>query len=257
MRANGRNNTDGLGVAIQNFTRLGSRLEAKGREDGVTMRSARRGLGLFGAIVAVAVFGAGSAWGVSSGYHFKSGAVGLESDCTDCHDAARATNPGVLSIDAPETYSLGETYPITVTLIGATDRAGNAPLRWGYSMSVTGSETVPAGTLTPQGPEVKVATRPGLDYDNVTHTFCSPNGCPTVLEEGEVTPVPGWVVDWTAPSEDVGVVAFWVAANAANGGSDSGDAIFTSVVVATLPEPTAGLAALAALSTLAALRRRA
>jgi hypothetical protein len=212
---------------------------------------------LFGAIVAVAVFGAGSALGNANGRHFASGAAGLEISCANCHNAAQPTNPGVLSIDAPATYSLGETYPITVTLSGATDLAGNAPLRWGYSMSVTGSETVRAGTLTPQGPEVKVATRPGvnLNYDNVTHTFCSQNQCPTVLEEGGETP--GWVVDWTAPSQDVGVVAFWVAANAANGSGTNGDAIFTSVVVAALPEPTAGLAALAALSTLAALRRRA
>ena len=219
------------------------------------MRSRRSGLLWIVVVFGSVVFGAGSAAGRSSGWHFASGALGLESDCTACHAAAAGTNPGILSIDAPATYTLGETYPITVTLSGATDLAGNAPLRWGYSMSVTGSKAVPAGTLTPQGSEVKVATRPGLDYDNVTHTFCSQNQCPTVLEEGEETP--GWVVDWTAPSEDVGVVAFWVAANAANGSSTSGDAVFTTYVVATLPEPTAGLAALAALSTLAALRRRA
>ncbi|MFP6563065.1 MAG: PEP-CTERM sorting domain-containing protein, partial [Myxococcota bacterium] len=66
---------------------------------------------------------------------------------------------------------------------------------------------------------------------------------------------PGWVLNWTAPSDSVDSVTFFATFNAANGnGNASGDSIFAKTV--TVPEPGTAAGLLVALGALRALRRR-
>ena len=167
-----------------------------------------------------------SAGAHSTGRYFTSGAP-PEPQCDSCHAAAAPGNPGTLSVLAPPVYTPGATYEIQVTLTGAHDQLGAAPVRWGFDITALDIATQGAGTFTPRGPEVQtiLGTLP-LAYagrPHGTHTSCAIGSCP------QIGGSPGWSLDWTAPAVDVGDIVFYATANAANGnGFSTGDAAFST-----------------------------
>ena len=181
----------------------------------------------FLALLALAMSVASAAGANSGGRYFTTGAP-PEPRCDLCHAPATASNPGSLSVLAPEVYTPGETYEIQVSLIGAQDQLGAPPLRWGFGITALDSATGQgAGSFAPLGPGVQtqLATLPALYAGRSygTHTFCVSGSCP------QIGGSPGWSLDWTAPATDLGDVVFYATANAANGnGFSTGDAAFAA-----------------------------
>ncbi len=118
----------------------------------------------------------------------------VETGCT-CHgDGAPSTEVVVSISGVPRSYSLGVTYDFTIDLQHASNEDGGYML-WDYN----------SGTLTPGEGSKTVDDEPGA------------------LSQSEVGN--NWAVSWTAPSEDIGNVAFQLVGNAVNGNGqfDGGD----------------------------------
>lgn len=129
--------------------------------------------------------------------------------CAACHTSNGNGSLDLAFGDGSLTYVPGETYPISVLLADAGQQ------RFGFSMTarVASSPTVDTGTWT-------AGDSSGV-YDAGRHI--GHRNAPFADD--------GFTFDlsWTAPSEDVGPIRFYVAGNAANGnGSNgSGDNIYT------------------------------
>jgi len=127
------------------------------------------------------------------------GDLTVEGGCT-CHGVGGPVNgqPStevVVSISGiPRSYDLGVSYDFTVNLQHASYDEGGFML-WSY-----GDGTLTAGEGQQQVPEE-----------------------PTAVSHSEVGN--GWVVSWTAPSEDIGEVSFTLVGNAVDGqnGANEGD----------------------------------
>lgn len=142
-----------------------------------------------------------------------------EDHCQACHsgDKVNAT-PGSLTISAPERYSPGKTYPVTITLKRRGMAIGGFQLTARFE-----KDSAQAGTLAPadgQQDRVKVLTDRGVQY-----AYHSRPGALLTA-----TDVVRWTIRWTAPAGSRAVL-FHAAANAANGDdSQSGDFVYTSRV---------------------------
>ena len=142
-----------------------------------------------------------------------------EDHCQACHsgDKVNAT-PGRLTVSAPERYSPGKTYAVTVTLKRPGMAVGGFQLtaRFEQDSAQAGALAVAVG----QQDRVKVLTDRGVQY-----AYHSRPG--TQLTE---TDVARWTIRWTAPAGRRAVL-FHAAANAANGDdSQSGDFVYTTRV---------------------------
>jgi len=142
-----------------------------------------------------------------------------EDHCQACHSGDKVNAaPGRLTVSAPERYSPGKTYAVTITL----KRPGMAI--GGFQLTARFEEGgAQAGTLAlgdGQQDRVKVLTDRGVQY--AYH-----------LRPGSqltATDVVRWTLRWTAPAGRRAVL-FHAAANAANGDdSQSGDFVYTSRV---------------------------
>lgn len=157
--------------------------------------------------------------------------------CTDCHMTDDGNGgfvpnlnlPGgqVRVLDLPQYYVPGRTYTLRVEL--ASDSAASANVfipRWGFELTAVDAATgAGAGTFSVADTtvlHVKAAIHPQLAGRwYVEHGYFG-------LHEGELGPVE-WSFDWTAPTEPMGTIHFYVAGNAANGSEEpSGDYIYTS-----------------------------
>lgn len=140
-----------------------------------------------------------------------------EDHCQACHsgDKVNAT-PGSLRISAPERYSPGQTYQVTVTLKRRGMTVGGFQLTARFE-----KDSAQAGTLSlvdGQQDRVKVVIDRGVQYAYHLRPGTELTG----------TDVVRWTIRWTAPPGS-GAVLFHVAANAANGDdSPSGDFVYTS-----------------------------
>lgn len=143
-----------------------------------------------------------------------------EPNCTACHTGSANPPGGSVSIDAPATYTPGQTVPIRVVI---QDSAGGRIL-WGFELSARFRNRQQAGSFTPGG-VVRVETAGGVQY--ATH-----NGAQRQPGNGFT-----YTVNWTAPVDaSGGEVIFNAAANAANNsGTESGDRIFTAERVSAAP----------------------
>jgi glucose/arabinose dehydrogenase len=151
-----------------------------------------------------------------------------ELDCSECHLVA-AAGSGQLSIDAPQTYTPGQTYDITVR----HPPADPPRLRGGFQLPALAAADERAGTLE----QLDVTTQtvegqgpfPARQY--IEHTF---NGTFTGQTDGA-----SWTFRWKAPLTDVGPVTFYAAGNQANNDRNtSGDHIyFTFASVPFSPPP--------------------
>ncbi len=119
----------------------------------------------------------------------------VETGCS-CHGDGAPSNEVVVSISGvPRSYDVTETYTFTIDLQHASNSEGGFMI-WDYNV----------GQLTPGEGSSAVADEPGA--------------------VGQSAVGNNWVITWTAPSEDVGAVAFQLVGNAVNGNGnfDAGDA---------------------------------
>ncbi|MET0626547.1 MAG: PQQ-dependent sugar dehydrogenase [Pyrinomonadaceae bacterium] len=151
-----------------------------------------------------------------------------ELDCADCHTTP-AQSTGTLTLGVPQNYTPGQTYDITV----AHSTADQTRVRWGFEMTALDAADERAGSFAPADELTRVISGegpfPGREY--VEHTS---NGTFPGQQNGA-----SWTFRWTAPTEDVGPVTFYVAGNQANGdGNSSGDNIYFTFASASFAAPT-------------------
>jgi glucose/arabinose dehydrogenase len=150
-----------------------------------------------------------------------------ELDCSDCHTTP-AQSSGTLTLGVPDRYTPGQTYDITVT-----HASGDATrVRWGFEMTALDSADEKAGAFAPADDLTRVVNGegpfPAREY--IEHTS---KGTFPGQQNGA-----NWTFKWTAPSEDVGPVTFYLAGNQANGdGNSSGDNIYFTFKSATFQAP--------------------
>src|SRR5258705_284398 len=156
--------------------------------------------------------------GPPAGY---TGAPGEEPEaCAECHVPADA-GTGHISINAPQTYVPGQTYPITVTHTNPDP----SRIRWGFEMTVLDTSDQTAGNLQTLNGLTQVLNNagPGGARQYVEHTAAG-----TFIDQQNTA---SWTFNWTAPATDIGVVTFYTAGNQANNdGNTSGDYIYRTFV---------------------------
>jgi hypothetical protein len=143
--------------------------------------------------------------------------------CQECH-LHSGSSAGQIAITAPQTYTPGQTYQITVT----HTTADSSRQRWGFQLTVLDPSDERAGTLqSTTGLTQIIQGGPGGNREYIEHRTGS-NGDGTFPgQQGGAT----WTFNWTAPASDVGVVTFYAAGNQANGdGSSSGDFVYFTFV---------------------------
>src|SRR5256714_4093483 len=150
-----------------------------------------------------------------------------ELDCSDCHTTP-AQSTGTISLNAPQHYTPGQTYDITVT--HAT--ADPTRVRWGFELTALDAADQKAGALAPADAFTQILNGqgpfPARQY--IEHTAA---GNFSGQQNGAT-----WTFKWTAPSDDVGAVTFYVAGNQANGDDNSsGDNIYFTFSAATFQPP--------------------
>src|SRR5918911_819214 len=150
-----------------------------------------------------------------------------ELDCSDCHTTP-AQSSGTLTLSVPDKYTPGQTYDITVT-----HASGDATrVRWGFQMTALDPADQKAGAFAPADDLTRVVGGegpfPAREY--IEHTS---KGTFPGQQNGA-----NWTFKWTAPTEDVGPVTFYLAGNQANGdGNSSGDNIYFTFKSATFQAP--------------------
>lgn len=142
--------------------------------------------------------------------------------CAECHVPPDA-GTGKISINAPQTYVPGQTYPITVT----HTNPDQTRLRWGFELTVldTASDEK-AGELQSVNGLTQVLNNagPGSARQYIEHTAAG-----TFIGQQNGA---SWTFNWTAPPIDAGPVVFYAAGNQANNdGNTSGDYIYKTFVV--------------------------
>ena len=155
----------------------------------------------------------------------SAGAPG-ETTCakSGCHTGQNVNSgTGITSFtfsDNIETYSPGETYPITVSI---TQDGIN---RFGFEcVAIVNNDSTNAGTFIITN-AVRTQVLPGSKEfegrEYVTYTYNGTN--PYTDGVGK------WSFDWQAPATDVGPVTFYIATVAANNdGTDDGDLVYTKM----------------------------
>ena len=142
-----------------------------------------------------------------------------EDHCQACHSSEKLNaSPGTLTISAPERYSPGKVYTVTVTLKRPGMKIGGFVVTSRFE-----GDSSQAGTLAiadGQQGRVKVVIDRGVQY-----AYHSRPG--TELTAPDVA---RWTLSWTAPAGKRAIL-FNAAANAANGDDTQfGDFIYTSRV---------------------------
>src|SRR5688500_8448947 len=151
-----------------------------------------------------------------------------ELDCSDCHTTP-AQSAGSVALGVPQTYTPGQTYDITV----AHTTADPTRVRWGFQLTALDAADERAGGFEPVDDLTRVifGEGPFPSREYVEHTT---KGTFSGQQNNA-----GWTFKWTAPSEDVGPVTFYLAGNQANGdGNSSGDNIYFTFASAVFQPPT-------------------
>ena len=132
----------------------------------------------------------------------------VDTGCT-CHGGGAPSTEVVVSIsNVPRAYNLSETYEMTITLQHASNEIG------GFVIYDYGAGTFTAG----EGSQV-MSEEPGA------------------LSQSE--PGNDWVIQWTAPAEDVGPVNFQLVGNAVNGNGNFDEGDKWNILAFTISEPGA------------------
>jgi len=153
----------------------------------------------------------------------RTGAPG-ESICvaSDCHiDYEVNSGPGTLTLTGiPETYTPGNTYPITIQL----QQKGQQ--RWGFQVTVINDQGIRSGEIVKfddGSMQLETDDVEGKERFYLKHTR---RGTHQGEQDGPVQ----WQFVWKAPESGEGVISFYAAGNAANGNrKPTGDYIYTTV----------------------------
>src|ERR1043166_540192 len=196
-----------------------------------------------------------------------------ELDCSECHTTP-AQSSGTITVTAPQHYTPGVTYDITVT--HATQDPSR--VRWGFELTALDSTDSKAGArLCPPGvPHAHPAPRATQAPSRVRGGFGLTALDSPDSKAGALAPADGftqvvnnsghfparqyvehankdgsdgtfsgqqfgahWTFKWTAPDADVGPVTFYAAGNQANGAKNSsGDNIYFTFSTATFQPPS-------------------
>jgi glucose/arabinose dehydrogenase len=154
-----------------------------------------------------------------------------ELDCSECHTTP-AQSTGTISLNAPQRYTPGQTYDITVT----HSTPDPTRVRWGFELTALDSSDLKAGALAPADNFTQVLNNSGPfpSRQYIEHTR---NGNVDGTFAGQQFGA-SWTFKWTAPDSDVGPVTFYVAGNQANGdGNSSGDNIYFTFSTAIFQPP--------------------
>lgn len=147
----------------------------------------------------------------------SAGAPG-EEDCTACHGSASGSGMVTLELDGGATsYTPGQKTRVRVRIEDEGAR------RWGFQATARpeANARATAGSLATADAQTRIIRSGVLEW--ITHTNAG-------TRRGTTGPVT-FEFDWTAPDSDVGSVAFYVAANAANNDTtSSGDRIYKATV---------------------------
>jgi len=147
----------------------------------------------------------------------SAGAPG-EEDCSACHGSNAGSGKVTLELEGGATsYTPGQKTRVKVTIDDSAAR------RWGFQATARpqANARTSAGAFATADAQTRILRSGVLEW--ITHTNAG-------TRRGTAGPVI-FEFDWTAPSSDVGTVAFYVAANAANNdGSSSGDRIYKATV---------------------------
>jgi uncharacterized protein (TIGR03437 family) len=145
---------------------------------------------------------------------------------SDCHGGAPNTGNGSVSISInglplnEYRYTPGETVPVAVT-VSDPDR-----VRWGFQLTArtndgcgqAGNFTTTGGPILIQEDSNAAAPCPPATLQFPSHSFPAEGS-------GSAT----FMLNWTAPSADIGAILFAAAGNAANGNNEkTGDNIYTT-----------------------------
>jgi hypothetical protein len=201
-------------------------MKSPGVENVSSRRPAVRGAGvLFGAIAVgvVALTGSASLTGFAHPPAYKdgpppgfTGGFG-EASCHACHFEADLNAPaGLLTLEgAPDRYTPGQTYPLTVTLSRPAMKLA------GFQLAARLQGGGQAGSLridSAHSERAAVTTSGNIIYAYQREIGSQPSG-----EETS-----SWTILWTAPQASESVI-FHVAANAADGDdSVAGDFVYTT-----------------------------
>ena len=134
--------------------------------------------------------------------------------CTGCHNSFELNSgTGSVTINAPATFTPGETVTFTIAVDNTTPPANGTDVRQGFEVSVEDDAAVAhVGSL--------------VVLDDVNTRFADPN---YVTHTTAGTTQTTWTVGWTAPEEAPSAVTIYAAGNAANFGDGlSGDYIYTN-----------------------------
>jgi hypothetical protein len=140
-----------------------------------------------------------------------------EDHCQACHNSEKLNvSPGTVTISAPERYSPGKVYTVTVTLKRPGLKAGGFMFTARFEDDSTQAGTLALGDG--QQGRIKIVDDRGIQYAYHSRAGTELTGTHTVR----------WTLRWTAP-EGNRAVLFHVASNAANADdTPSGDFIYTS-----------------------------
>jgi aldose sugar dehydrogenase len=156
--------------------------------------------------------------GPPAGYTHATG----ELDCSDCHTTP-AQSSGTLKLDAPQKYTPGQTYDVTVTHASADPTR----VRWGFELTALDAADRKTGTLASADDLTQVVEGQG-PFPARQYAEHTQKGTFSGQQNGA-----SWTFRWTAPAEDVGAVTFYAAGNQANGdGNSSGDNIYFTFATA-------------------------
>jgi Reeler domain len=161
-----------------------------------------------------------SAFGPPDGH---TGAPGeLTCAVSGCHGGRPNTGPGEFLIEAPSVYEPGMTYRISVS----HNTSDSTRQRWGFQLTALTSINGPAGHFANVNDQTQIFVGgPGGNRQYIEHSV---SGTSPGQRDGLT-----YLVDWTAPSTDVGPVVFYAAGNQANNdATNDGDQIYTATATA-------------------------
>lgn len=137
-----------------------------------------------------------------------------EATCTSCHSSSQGA--GQLLITAPQNYTPGQTYQITVR----HQTSDSSRRRWGFELTSLANNSA-AGSFENLAGTTRIQTANGRSYISHSAAGTFPN-----QQNGA-----NWTFSWTAPATNVGAVTLYAAGNQANNdGSTDGDQIYTANV---------------------------
>ena len=157
--------------------------------------------------------------GMSSGpgYENADGDPTVKYGCNCHNNGAASTRAVVMVTGVPVMYELGASYDMTIKVADSlTLSGGDGNTQGGFLMTSDG-----IGIFSwSDDEEIRTAEDAPLD---ISHSDTDSDGI--------------WEITWTAPTEDLGPVHFWVAGNSVNGDGAPGDEDWWNILTFTINAP--------------------